>query len=1557
MSWVAGYSKRIKITIDESKIEERLNNFPFMVKLDATVSGVFTELGSNSKKLAIYDNSNRECPVEVEYWDNVANEAVLWTKASTLISGSSPYFYLYYDASHHDNYMVGTAGETAAFLVWDDDYLAVYHCNQDPSTSNILDSTRNGFDGTTHGSMTTTDLIDGVQGKALAFDGSDDRVETAVVNLSEMQTSFTIEVRVRWHGFDDNFNRLWQIGSNDTGALFGARYATTSDYDVGVWNDNSQSDLSINLSQWDDMVWRFNGTTLYLIQNLTEGSVSNNISMQDLSSDTIVMCGRTGGGSGEESYLDIEEMRVSKIERSDAWLKATYCSGRNQLVSFQAEESLTDRPVLDWANEIQIVIPSSAVESTLYDFPVLVKLGAASGANNLDLTNLFNSLEYSGNKYKIAITDSTKKAMCFVEMVSWNHGGETASLWFNSIKLSTTSDNVFYLLYDKTKPFNTQFVGSTGSAQAQQVWDLNYVTVHHFVGYNDSSRYGINASSTGTATITNADSLLDTGKAMPGANSRITGVYSPYTALTTYLTLEAVVKINSISGGVQFISSGYYGFGFYIYSDGRFGLGKIGVDETMSSAGTVTTGEWYYLAVSHGNGTQNAYKDAVNVANGSGANFNEITTTGLLFGHDTWSAGAWDLNGIYDEARVSNIVRTEDWIKATNKVVRDNLIVYSPQVTETNWLGTWAKRIKLTVDSSKVDSTLHDFPMLITLASGTGISNQDVTDVFEDLTTTTSGVIESTTKLIARVGGDESPSQHAIAYYGNPQLMYTGKFGRSIYFDGTTDLRVAYSTDWDFGTGDFTIDFWFNRYTELPYGSAGQILITVRTVTNDVGGLYRPGWGVQYSGDTFQFIGNDGNGPLVGTADNVVSVEPNEWHHYAIVRDGTSLRLFLDGHLIDTTTCSVSDVYDSHHTGGLTIARYYVDYDNYRLPGYFSEIRISKGVARWTSDFTPPTGRYTTASGIDSYTKLMLHFDDGDVSGNENMMSFYGTPQLMSSQGVHSGSFFLNGSAQYIKFAHSDDFNFGSGDFTIDWWENRNSTAAYVSMASDSGAFPGFMVGYGGSSNIYFYSHSTSGWDVASSKHMGTYTPGIWAHYAVTREGTTFRTFKNGELVTTWQSALPLADAADVHIGTYAGSNYFSGYISEMRLVKGKAVWTSDFTPPATIYPLDIISFNNKKIAITTADGITQCPVEIEKWDAYNEQAFLWTKAPVIYSDRDTDFYLYYDKNQVDNSNVGDTGDSAAQSVWDSDFVGVWHMNQDPSGGTGCILDSTGTPNNGTPQGGLGASDLVDGPINKAIDFDDASSDRIQVGTATLGDGERTLTIECMFKSDTPSDNCGILSFGTTLAGASGAMELCVVSNELSVRLNYPGLYEGISFTDTNNWHHVAGTYDGAYGKLWLDTTNVAQGPYTSDVDFNGLSSYIGAYYSTGYGFDGKIAEVRCSSVSRTASWIKTTYHSNWNTLLTFDPTVETTPDIPTPPLYYYYGNITENNLPVARTVRLYRQSTGALINSTTSRASDGYYYLTTHYNEEHFIVAHDDEISPHFNAKISDKLMPRGTV
>ena len=140
-----------------------------------------------------------------------------------------------------------------------------------------------------------------------------------------------------------------------------------------------------------------------------------------------------------------------------------------------------------------------------------------------------------------------------------------------------------------------------------------------------------------------------------------------------------------------------------------------------------------------------------------------------------------------------------------------------------------------------------------------------------------------------------------------------------------------------------------------------------------------------------------------------------------------------------------------------------------------------------------------------------------------------------------------------------------------------------VFAANPDGQTPAFILGLneGGSGTSKVYMRSTLGqssissgtdsgiWDIANGKSLGTIDYGQWNHFAITRKGNVFRTFKNGTKVTEWTSNKSLTrntrdGTLKFSIGRSQGSDYFYGYIDDFRITKGTALYTEDFTSPSS---------------------------------------------------------------------------------------------------------------------------------------------------------------------------------------------------------------------------------------------------------------------------------------------------------------------------------------------------------------------------------------------------------
>jgi hypothetical protein len=175
------------------------------------------------------------------------------------------------------------------------------------------------------------------------------------------------------------------------------------------------------------------------------------------------------------------------------------------------------------------------------------------------------------------------------------------------------------------------------------------------------------------------------------------------------------------------------------------------------------------------------------------------------------------------------------------------------------------------------------------------------------------------------------------------------KYGTSsLKFNGTTDyFTLPASTNYSMGTGNFTIECWVYP---LAYGGSLTGAALFQANSGSVSGYYL---NLGESQTRFRFTSN-GTGAW---ADNVVATTGpalNAWSHVAVVRNGTNLALYVNG----TQQGSVTIAAGFTLAGVTTPAAVGWSSDGSTarfLNGYIDDLRVTKGAARYTANFTPPT--------------------------------------------------------------------------------------------------------------------------------------------------------------------------------------------------------------------------------------------------------------------------------------------------------------------------------------------------------------------------------------------------------------------------------------------------------------------------------------------------------------------------------------------------------------------------------------------------------------------------
>ena len=420
---------------------------------------------------------------------------------------------------------------------------------------------------------------------------------------------------------------------------------------------------------------------------------------------------------------------------------------------------------------------------------------------------------------------------------------------------------------------------------------------------------------------------------------------------------------------------------------------------------------------------------------------------------------------------------------------------------------------------------------------------------------------------------DASTSNHTITVAGNSTASTFSPYrhgGYATYFDGTGDyISAADHEDFNMGSENFTAECWI-----YPTDSPSQPIIM-----GQWSGSYS--WALETSNNSsryLRFLTNAGS-----IVDNVSStaVPLNQWSHIALVRNGTSFVAYLNGVSVvsSTVTGALANSTDALSIGANASG-------SYAFQGHISNVRLVKGTAVYTSNFTPPTEPLTTITNTKFLLGNLPYFKDQSASnhtitvgGNTALKPFSLFDNAAYSEASHGAAVYLDGTGDYLSFPDSVDWDFGTGDFTVEGWVNPATDLAANTqfIGFGNGGSDGGNFGFEGTGQPYVYHN---GYFARTSTAL---TLGSWSYIAFVRSSGTLSCYINGTSQASSSYTLNVGGTLAPRIGAYSGGQYFKGHMSDVRVVKGTAVYTSNFTPPTA--PLTAIT--NTKFLLNPETSIS----------------------------------------------------------------------------------------------------------------------------------------------------------------------------------------------------------------------------------------------------------------------------------------------------------------------------------------------------------------------------------
>jgi len=426
---------------------------------------------------------------------------------------------------------------------------------------------------------------------------------------------------------------------------------------------------------------------------------------------------------------------------------------------------------------------------------------------------------------------------------------------------------------------------------------------------------------------------------------------------------------------------------------------------------------------------------------------------------------------------------------------------------------------------------------------------------------------------------DFSTNAFTVTRTGTPSTGWTSPYQTDgywgNYFTGSSTgayLTTPTNTAFQLTTSNFTIEFW-----AFFIDSSASSACVCRTDTGGSGynGMlvgYNDGTNILWYATTDGAAWNIINGGVICT---VASVK-NKWAHFAFVRNGSTFTAYVNGVQTYTTTSSAS-IYQA--ANGFRIGTANNSSDTTNFGGYISNFRYVKGVAVYTGAFTTPTGPLaatqsagTNISAITGTATSLLtcqsnRFIDNSTanSGVGFAITVAGTPRVtpdwypstFTAPAASPGAGYFNGTTDYLTVASNTAFAFGASDYTVECWMYTTAATRQVLFASGGTGTNNFYLSFEptfigvGTQAVYVLQGTT------------TVSSNIWYHVAASRASGTLKLFLNGVQVASGADGTNWIQGGLTAVGNNSqGSQYFSGYISNLRIVKGTAVYTGAFAPP-----------------------------------------------------------------------------------------------------------------------------------------------------------------------------------------------------------------------------------------------------------------------------------------------------------------------------------------------------------------------------------------------------------
>jgi hypothetical protein len=607
-------------------------------------------------------------------------------------------------------------------------------------------------------------------------------------------------------------------------------------------------------------------------------------------------------------------------------------------------------------------------------------------------------------------------------------------------------------------------------------------------------------------------------------------------------------------------------YGWNLYTSGSFQVQTVTKNRTLSSlsTGAFTVEGWYYptssissknariISLGRDSAGSNTSWDLY-ISNGSSLVWQRINSTATTysanytFNLNTWyhvvacRDGSGNLALFVNGTRIllqANETTNYDYVASSNDI---HYIGATYNGTAWSYALGYYSNIRVIKGATAYDPTQSTLtvpttPLTVTAQTSMLLFSNTGSDLAENYPLSDIGRY------------NEQSSMSTFNPFGFTSALTNGytvsTIGGSGYFDGTGDYLTAPTNNVFSLSAAFTFETWL-----YPTAFSSYKGIWSNTNTINSTGLHV---GLNAAGNIFIYS----NSSFVVTSSNAMSL--NTWNHVAVVRNSGIVYIYING-VVSTNSWTTSTAFTNAAcvigTNPGPGTEYYF--------GYLSDARLLNGTALYTNNFIPPTAPLTAIQN----STLLLSMTSAGISDAAmmNNLETIGDAKLSHAVSKFGGtSMSFDGTGDYLSIPSSVNFTLGTGDFTIECW------IYLVTLSNDSCIIDG-RDGTGTVVKPLLFVQQTLGYTyfVGGSGRIQSGTPVLnsWKHVAVVRSSGSTKMYVDGVQIGSTYADSNNYLTCGFRVGYFndgVTTTGFNGYIDDLRITKGYARYTANFTAPTS---------------------------------------------------------------------------------------------------------------------------------------------------------------------------------------------------------------------------------------------------------------------------------------------------------------------------------------------------------------------------------------------------------